>query len=284
MVAQNIDVDDRDNTSWYLHMAGRYPRLTHEQEIALAQRIEAHDTAALHALVEHNLLLVVANAKYYATDEYPLLDLLQEGNVGLMHAAQKYDWRKGWRFSTYATWWIRQYIQRYVAQNRRHMTLPVHAGGRIARAWAIARNASGENGVTEIGVEAVARQMHISEVEALDLLESDVSVLSLDVPLSNGHDAYYSLEEILPDPLAQDHEAVSELRHDINITLADLPERERTVIAYRYGLVDGQEHTLCETGNQFHPTLSRERVRQIEQDALRMLRSVRSSQLLRDYM
>jgi len=249
-----------DSVKQYLKEIGMYPLLTAEQELLLAERIAHGDGRARQRLIEANLRLVVSIAKRYSNQGLPLLDLIQEGNIGLMRATQKFDYKRGFRFSTYATWWIRQAISRAIAEHSRSIHIPVHVVELIYKIKRVARRLYQEQGIEPLTRERV-----------VELLTASEQPISLDAPMAD--DEEYHLADTLEDvtmapPVDQTaHKALSD---HIDQALNVLSPRERTIIEMRYGLKDGHTFSLDEVSILFH--LTRERIRQIEVKALRKLR------------
>lgn len=292
----------------YLNGIGRTSLLTAEDEVELAKRIEAGlyaqhqlDTrprlgqkrkAELYAVVkegisarqhllEANLRLVVSLAKRYTGRGMPLLDLIQEGNLGLIRAMEKFDYSKGFKFSTYATWWIRQAITRGMADQSRTIRLPVHLVEQVNKLARIKRELHQQLG-REATLEELAAESGIPEDKIEDLLEHSKDPVSLDMPVGNDEEA--PLGDFIEDSEAADAESivVSHIMHsDVRDVLKTLDEREEQVIQYRYGLIDGQPRTLDQIGKLFG--LSRERVRQIEREVMSKLREGDRAEKLRSY-
>lgn len=265
----------------YLGEIGRFPLLTAEQEMALAKRVAEGELEAQQRLVEANLRLVVSIAKRYNNHGIHLLDLVQEGNLGLIRAAQKFDPSRGFRFSTYATWWIRQAISRAVAEHTRTIHIPVHVVELIYKIKRITRHLYQELGRDPLA-EEIARAANLTKERVVELQGMAENPISLDAPLVD--DEQYHLADMLEDPRATapadvvTHQA---LRDQIASALESLNMRERQVIELRYGLYDGHCHTLEELSAFFK--LTRERIRQIEVKALRTLRHPIQVCLLRDF-
>jgi len=265
----------------YLAEVGRYPLLTAEQEMILAQRTKNGDLQAQQRLVEANLRLVVSFAKRYTTHGIALLDLIQEGNLGLIRAAQKFDPQRGFRFSTYATWWIRQAMSRAVAEHTRTIHVPVHVVELIYKMKRVTRQLYQDLG-RDPEPEEIAHEINLSKERVLELQGIAETPVSLDAPLMD--DEQYNLSDMLEDPHAAapaDVVALQALRDQITQALATLNQRDRLVIELRYGLHDGYCHTLEELSEQFK--LTRERIRQIEVKALRTLRQPIQIHQLREY-
>ena len=264
----------------YLTEIGRSPLLTAEQELRLARRVMAGETEALQQLVEANLRLVVSIAKRYMNQCVSLLDLVQEGNLGLIRAAQKFDPARGCRFSTYATWWIRQAISRAVAEQTRSIHVPVHIVEQIYKLKRVERMLYQELG-REPTADELGRAVKCSKQRIIELQSMAETPISLDAPLLE--DDQFSLAETLEDTQATTPSDVvthATLRAQIADALEHLSMRERQVIELRYGLHDGSCHTLEELSERFK--LTRERVRQIEVKALRTLRQPMYASLLSD--
>jgi RNA polymerase primary sigma factor len=270
-----------DALSLFLNEAGRYPLLTPDEEIELAKRIERGDLAARERMVNSNLRLVVSLArKYHGVGDLCLLDLIQEGILGLIRAVEKFDWRKGFRFSTYATLWIRQAIQRGLADRGRTIRLPVNVAQRERRVAKAERLLSAQLG-REPTLEEVAEHSELDPSEVADIGSASRVVASLDRPVGEEGDA--SLGDLLPSDTAAPAEEVEvELREQaVRDTVAALPEREREVIKLRYGLNgDRTPKPLTQVGQQLG--VSPERVRQIEERALQHLALRREMQALQD--
>jgi RNA polymerase primary sigma factor len=265
----------------YLGEIGRFPLLTADQEMTLAKRVAEGDLEAQQRLVEANLRLVVSIAKRYNSHSIHLLDLVQEGNLGLIRAAQKFDPARGFRFSTYATWWIRQAISRAVAEHTRTIHIPVHVVELIYKIKRITRHLYQELGRDPLADE-IARAANLTKERVVELQSMAETPISLDAPLID--DEQYHLADTLEDPRATaPAEAVTHqaLRDQITCALEGLNMRERQVIELRYGLYDGHCHTLEELSAFFK--LTRERIRQIEVKALRTLRHPIQSHQLRDF-
>ncbi|HLQ29812.1 MAG TPA: sigma-70 family RNA polymerase sigma factor [Ktedonobacteraceae bacterium] len=265
----------------YLGEIGRYPLLTAEQEMNIAWSVAAGDIEAQQHLVEANLRLVVSIAKRYNNQGISLLDLVQEGNLGLIRAAQKFDPARGFRFSTYATWWIRQAISRAVAEHTRTIHIPVHVVELIYKIKRISRRLYQELG-RDPSPEEIAQAAHLTKERIVELQSMAEMPVSLDAPLID--DEQYHLADTLEDTRATapaDVVTHQVLRDQISSAMMALNQRERQVIELRYGLHDGHCHTLEELSSYFK--LTRERIRQIEVKALRTLRHPIQIHLLRDF-
>jgi RNA polymerase primary sigma factor len=265
----------------YLAEIGRFPLLTSEQELKIARRVLEGDIQAQQHLVEANLRLVVSIAKRYNNQGISLLDLIQEGNLGLIRAVQKFDPRRGFRFSTYATWWIRQAISRAVAEHTRTIHVPVHVVELIYKMKRITRQLYQDLGRDPFP-EEVAQVINLTKERIVELQSIAETPISLDAPLID--DEQYHLADMLEDMHAAapaDVVTHQVLRDQITHALETLSQRERQVIELRYGLQDGYCHTLEELSVYFK--LTRERIRQIEVKALRTLRQPIQVHLLRDF-
>jgi len=286
---EEVDIEEEDRrgaiddaVKQYLKEIGMYPLLTAEQELQLAERISRGDLRARQQLIEANLRLVVSVAKRYSSQGLPLLDMIQEGNIGLMRAAQKFDYRRGFRFSTYATWWIRQSISRAIAEHSRTIHIPVHVVEFIYKIKRIARRIYQEQGIEALP-EQIAAEVGLSKERIVELLSVSEQPVSLDAPVAD--DEQYHLADALEDTsMTPTVDEVSQkvLRDSIEQAMAILNPRERTIIEMRYGLQDGHYHTLDEVSIEFK--LTRERIRQIEVKALRKLRYPERYYELRDFV
>jgi RNA polymerase primary sigma factor len=257
-----------DALTLFMNRAGRYPLLTAADEVALAKRVERGDAAAKERMINSNLRLVISIAKRYQGRDLPLLDLIQEGVIGLNRAVEKFDWRRGYKFSTYATWWIRQACQRAISSQSTTIRVPTHVHERrikLARAASRLEARLGHEPTREeLAEEAGLSLQHVEE--ALDAAEAPVS---LNVPV--GSDGDGELGDLFSDPNAGDPEeeaADSFRRRAVRRAVATLPDRERRILELRFGL-DGEIQTLEEIGKELG--LTRERVRQLERDALARL-------------
>ncbi|HVB60217.1 MAG TPA: sigma-70 family RNA polymerase sigma factor [Ktedonobacteraceae bacterium] len=265
----------------YLGEIGRYPLLTAEQESQLAWRVTHGDIEAQQRLVEANLRLVVSIAKRYSNKGVMLLDLVQEGNLGLIRATQKFDPSRGFRFSTYATWWIRQAISRAVAEHTRAIHIPVHVVELIYKLKRISRHLYQELGRDPLP-EEIARAANLTKERVVELQSMAETPISLDAPLID-EEQYHLADSLEDTSVAAPVDVVTHqvLRDQIASAMDVLNQRERQVIEWRYGLHDGYCHTLEELSAHFK--LTRERIRQIEVKALRTLRQPIQVHLLRDY-
>jgi RNA polymerase primary sigma factor len=260
-----------DAVKLYLQRIGRVPLLTREDEIRLAKRIEANDMRAKNALIEANLRLVVSIAKRYQGRGLTLLDLIQEGNMGLIRGVEKFDWRRGFKFSTYATWWIRQAMTRALADQSRTIRIPVHMVERMNKVHAVRRQLAQQLERDPTPAE-IAAKLELPEEKVEDLLKMGQEPVSLEAPVGSGDEAAELADFIADDVGDRPLEVVArQLRQvDVQSVLKTLGERERHVIELRYGLNGDDPMTLEEIGK--HVGLTRERVRQIEVQTLHMLR------------
>lgn len=254
--------------------------LTHTEEVDLAQKAAAGDDLARRTLIESNLRLVIAIARRYTSTGVPLIDLIQEGNLGLMRAAEKFDYRRGCHFGTYATWWIRQAVSRAAGEQSRLIHLPEHVATRLRKVRRVAAQLSQENGLDPLPAQ-IAEACNIDVNEVVDLLGIIEQPVSLDAPVDD--EARYSLADTLEDSAAPaPAETASQhlLGEELHRALALLTPRERSVITLRYGIGDGRSRTLLEVGKELG--ISRERVRQLEVVALMKLRGISSSAALKE--
>jgi len=271
-----------DPVRMYLKEIGKIPLLTSEEEIELAQAIEQNNEDARRRLAEANLRLVVSIAKKYVGRGMLFLDLIQEGNLGLIKAVEKFDYRKGYKFSTYATWWIRQAITRAIADQARTIRIPVHMVETINKLIRISRQLVQELGREPLP-EEIAQEMNISEDRVREILKIAQEPVSLETPIGEEDDSH--LGDFIEDHEAQapaDAAAFELLKEQLEDVLDTLSAREEKVLRLRFGLDDGRSRTLEEVGQFFGVT--RERIRQIEAKALRKLRHPMRSKRLRDYL
>ena len=280
-IAENsINIDD--HVRMYLKEIGKVALLSGDEEIELAKRIENGDEEAKRRLAEANLRLVVSIAKKYVGRGMLFLDLIQEGNLGLLKAVEKFDYRKGYKFSTYATWWIRQAITRAIADQARTIRIPVHMVETINKLIRVSRQLLQELGREPTDDELAAEmQMPVEKVRETRKIAQEP--VSHETPIGEEEDSH--LGDFIPDddiPAPADAAAFSLLKEQLNEVLNTLNERERDVLRLRFGLVDGKARTLEEVGSQFNVT--RERIRQIEAKALRKLRHPSRSKKLKDYL
>jgi RNA polymerase primary sigma factor len=310
LAKERIERDDEDLVRLYLTDIGQYPLLTKDDEVRLAQAIEAGRAAecdvakatkglttakkrelrravmegeqAQQTFVQSNLRLVVSIAKKYQASGLPLLDLIQEGNLGLMHAVEKFDWRKGFKFSTYATWWIRQAITRAIADQARTIRIPVHMVETINKVIRVQRQLLQDLG-REPTVDELGEKTEMSPARVREILRVSQETVSLEQPMGDGED--FSLSDLIEDEAAiapSEAAARALLNEAVKEALSELTEREQKVVRLRFGLDDGQMRTLEEVGKEFGVT--RERIRQIESKTLAKLRHPMRSSRLRDYL
>ena len=285
---ENIDlsipegVGVEDPVRMYLKEIGKVPLLTAEEEIELAQRMEKGDEAAKKRLAEANLRLVVSIAKRYVGRGMLFLDLIQEGNLGLIKAVEKFDYRKGYKFSTYATWWIRQAITRAIADQARTIRIPVHMVETINKLIRVSRQLLQELG-REPTPDEIAEKMDLTSERVREILKISQEPVSLETPIGKEEDSH--LGDFIQDdnvPVPADAAAFTMLREQLEEVFGTLTDREQKVLRLRFGLDDGRARTLEEVGKEFNVT--RERIRQIEAKALRKLRHPSRSRKLRDYL
>lgn len=271
-----------DPVRMYLKEIGRIPLLTFDEEVDLAKRIENGEEAARKKLVESNLRLVVSIAKKYVGRGMTLLDLIQEGNQGLIRAVEKYDWKKGFKFSTYATWWIRQAITRAIADQARTIRIPVHMVENINRFMRVQRRLMQELG-RQPTPEEIAVELDIEPEKAREIIKISQQPASLDTPVGDEEDSY--LGDFIYDvtaPTLFDTASRGLLKEQLGSVLGTLSDREKRVLEERFGLRDGKPKTLEEVGKMF--AVTRERIRQIEAKALRKLRHPSRGNKLKDYL
>jgi RNA polymerase primary sigma factor len=269
-----------DSLRLYLREIGKVPLLTADQEVTLAKRIERGDMSAKTQMTEANLRLVVSIAKGYLGRGLSFLDLIQEGSLGLIRAVEKFDYRKGYKFSTYATWWIRQAVTRAIADKARTIRIPVHMVEKLNKVVHIERQLVQRLG-REPNAEEIAEELEISPEEVREILRMAQLPVSLEKPIGEEEDS--SLGDFVQDETAEspfDTAQLSLRREDIEMALHALPLRERQVIALRFGLHGGPPQTLEEVGRAFGVT--RERIRQIENNTLKKLEHLPEAQSLRD--
>ncbi|SFK81762.1 RNA polymerase primary sigma factor [Lachnospiraceae bacterium KH1T2] len=285
---ENLDLSVPDSVSiedpvrMYLKEIGKVPLLSAEEEIDLAQRMENGDEEAKKKLAEANLRLVVSIAKRYVGRGMLFLDLIQEGNLGLIKAVEKFDYRKGYKFSTYATWWIRQAITRAIADQARTIRIPVHMVETINKLIRISRQLLQELG-REPTPEEIAKEMNMPVDRVREILKISQEPVSLETPIGEEEDSH--LGDFIQDdqvPVPADAAAFTLLKEQLGEVLETLTDREQKVLRLRFGLNDGRARTLEEVGKEFNVT--RERIRQIEAKALRKLRHPSRSRKLKDYL
>ena len=266
----------------YLKEIGKVPLLTADEEVELAKRMEEGDVEAKKKLAEANLRLVVSIAKRYVGRGMLFLDLIQEGNLGLIKAVEKFDYKKGYKFSTYATWWIRQAITRAIADQARTIRIPVHMVETINKFVRVQRQLLQELG-REPYPEEIAEQMGMPVERVREIQKISLEPVSLETPVGEEEDSH--LVDFIQDEkmsFLQDEASFVFLHEQLMEVLKTLTPREQQVLSLRFGLYDGQPRTLEEVGKQFHVT--RERIRQIEDKALRKLRLPSRSRKLKDYL
>ena len=284
------NIKDRHSTNYdsiqiYLREIGQYPLLTAAEERTLAQRIEKSDAEARNILARSNLRLVVSIAKKYVgrSPDLTLLDLIQEGNLGLFRAVDKFDWKKGYKFSTYATWWIRQAITRALADQSRTIRIPVHMVETIAKYKQVSRRLSQVLG-RDPQAEEIAVEMGVEPEKIYQIEKINQDTLSLENPIGSDDDEKSTLGDFIPDdkipsPVQESSERI--LSEQVKEILSDLSPKERKILEMRHGLMDGVYHTLEEVGKEFGVT--RERIRQIEAKALEKIRTHIKARHLKSY-
>ena len=279
-VPEGVSIEDP--VRMYLKEIGKVPLLTADEEVELAQRMEQGDMEAKKKLAEANLRLVVSIAKRYVGRGMLFLDLIQEGNLGLIKAVEKFDYKKGYKFSTYATWWIRQAITRAIADQARTIRIPVHMVETINKFVRVQRQLLQELG-REPYPEEIAKHMNMPVDRVREIQKISLEPVSLETPIGEEEDSH--LGDFLPDdnvPVPADAAAFTLLKEQLVEVLGTLTEREQKVLRLRFGLDDGRARTLEEVGKEFNVT--RERIRQIEAKALRKLRHPSRSRKLKDYL
>lgn len=279
-VPDGISIEDP--VRMYLKEIGKVPLLNAEEEIELAKRMELGDQEAKKRLAEANLRLVVSIAKRYVGRGMLFLDLIQEGNLGLIKAVEKFDYRKGYKFSTYATWWIRQAITRAIADQARTIRIPVHMVETINKLIRVSRQLLQELG-REPTPEEISEEMNMPVERVREILKISQEPVSLETPIGEEEDSH--LGDFIQDdnvPIPADAAAFTLLKEQLQEVLGTLTEREQKVLTLRFGLEDGRARTLEEVGKEFNVT--RERIRQIEAKALRKLRHPSRSRKLKDYL
>ncbi len=281
-VSLNDSVSIDDPVRMYLKEMGKVPLLTADEEIEIARRVENGDESAREKLAEANLRLVVSIAKRYVGRGMLFLDLIQEGNLGLIKAVEKFDYTKGYKFSTYATWWIRQAITRAIADQARTIRIPVHMVETIHKLSRVKRQLVQALG-RDPSVDEIAEAMDVSIERVREIIKIAQDPVSLETPIGEEEDSH--LGDFIPDddiPLPSDAAAATLLREQLMQVLSSLTPREEKVLRLRFGIDDGRQRTLEEVGKEFNVT--RERIRQIEAKALRKLRHPTRSRKLRDYL
>ncbi len=282
-ILKNIQTNiSTDAIRSYLYEIGRIPLLTGEEEVILAKRIEKGDNEASQLLITANLRLVVSIAKKYSKSNLELLDLIQEGNIGLMRAVEKFDYKKGFKFSTYATWWIRQAITRAIADQARTIRVPVHMIETINKFNKVSNTLATKLGRPATD-EEIAKEMDIEIEKIAEIRKIKQNPTSLATPIGEEKDS--KLQDIIPDDWSQspeDYATGEYLKNQLHEILDSLQDRERRVLSLRFGLDDGVSRTLEEVGKEFGVT--RERIRQIEAKALKKLKEKSAQQKLDDYI
>ncbi len=279
-IAEVMSVNDP--VRMYLKEIGKIPLLSSDEEMELAKRLEEGDEHAHNQMVESNLRLVVSIAKRYVGRGMPFLDLIQEGNLGLIKAVGKFDYTKGYKFSTYATWWIRQAISRAIADHARTIRIPVHMVETINRVSRVHHELVQDLGRDPSTAE-IAQKLHMPQEKVEEIMRVALEPISLETPVGEEDDSH--LGDFIQDEDASepaDAATYMMLREQLASVLKTLTPREEKVLCLRYGLIDGKMHTLEEVGDEFEVT--RERIRQIEAKALRKLRHPSRSKLLKDFM
>ncbi|MDR2532545.1 MAG: RNA polymerase sigma factor RpoD [Oscillospiraceae bacterium] len=271
-----------DPVKIYLKEIGRFPLLSAEEEIDLATRMAQGDNNARRRLSEANLRLVVSIAKKYVGRGMQFLDLIQEGNLGLIKAVEKFDYTKGYKFSTYATWWIRQAITRAIADQARTIRIPVHMVETITKVKKISSQLLHRNG-HEPTADEIAREINLPVDRVREIIRIAQDPVSLETPIGEEEDSH--LGDFIPDedaPAPAEAASLTLLKEQLSDVLATLTDREEKVLRLRFGLTDGRQRTLEEVGREFNVT--RERIRQIEAKALRKLRHPSRSKKLKDFL
>ncbi len=279
-LADGVAIDDP--VKIYLKEIGRVPLLTQDEEIELAQRMKDGDSAAKKRLAEANLRLVVSIAKRYGGRGMSFLDLIQEGNLGLIKAVEKFDYTKGFKFSTYATWWIRQSITRAIADQARTIRIPVHMVETITKVKKVSSQLLHQNG-RDPSADEIAQALDMPVERVREIMRIAQDPVSLETPIGEEEDSH--LGDFIPDENAPEPTEAASLvllKEQINQVLSTLTEREEEVLRLRFGLEDGRSRTLEEVGQMFNVT--RERIRQIEAKALRKLRHPNRSNKVKDFI
>ena len=276
-----LSIMSDDPVKIYLKEIGNYPLLSMDEEVELAKKIAEGNQSATDRLTESNLRLVVSIAKKYVGRGLSFLDLIQEGNLGLIKAVDKFDYSKGYKFSTYATWWIRQAITRSIADQSRTIRIPVHMSEVINKAYRISRSLLQELG-REPTEEEIAKEMNLPVDKVREIMKISADPISLDTPIGEEDDSHlgdFIKDDTIMGP--EDAAAYTMLQDQIQKLLTTLSEREQRVLILRFGLLDGRTRTLEEVGKEFNVT--RERIRQIEAKALRKLRHPNRARMLRGF-
>jgi len=280
LISEGLPIED--HVRMYLKEIGKVPLLSMDKEIELAEKMAQGDEAAKQELVEANLRLVVSIAKRYVGRGMFFLDLIQEGNLGLMKAVEKFDHTKGYKFSTYATWWIRQAITRAIADQARTIRIPVHMVETINKVHRVSRQLLQELG-HEASADEVAKVINMSPDKVREIMKLAQEPVSLETPIGEEEDSH--LGDFIQDndaPAPAEAASLSMLREQLEEVLNTLTPREASVIKLRFGFVDGTLHTLEDVGKEFN--ITRERIRQIEAKALRKLRHPSRAKKLRDFL
>ena len=278
----DISSTTQDPVKMYLKDIGKVPLLSAEEEIELAKRMEAGDEMAKKKLAESNLRLVVSIAKRYVGRGMLFLDLIQEGNLGLLKAVEKFDYRKGYKFSTYATWWIRQAITRAIADQARTIRIPVHMVETINKVTRVSRDLLQKLGREPLP-EEVGEVMGLPKERVQEIMKIEQEPVSLETPIGEEEDSHlgdFIQDESIPTPVEATNQTL--LHEQLDEVVSTLTEREQRVIKLRFGWDDGRPRTLEEVGKEFNVT--RERIRQIEAKALRKLRHPNRSRKLKDFL
>ena len=278
----DISSTTQDPVKMYLKDIGKVPLLSAEEEIELAKRMEAGDEMAKKKLAESNLRLVVSIAKRYVGRGMLFLDLIQEGNLGLLKAVEKFDYRKGYKFSTYATWWIRQAITRAIADQARTIRIPVHMVETINKVTRVSRDLLQKLGREPLP-EEVGEVMGLPKERVQEIMKIAQDPVSLETPIGEEEDSHlgdFIQDESIPTPVEATNQTL--LHEQLDEVVSTLTEREQRVIKLRFGWDDGRPRTLEEVGKEFNVT--RERIRQIEAKALRKLRHPNRSRKLKDFL
>ena len=281
--SQYLDDASDDSVRLYLREIGKIPLLSSEEELELAQRVIAGDKKAKDKMAEANMRLVVSIAKRYSGRGLDFLDLIQEGNTGLLRAVEKFDWTKGFKFSTYATWWIRQAITRSIADQARTIRIPVHMVETINKLMRTSRRLMQELG-REPAPEEIGKEMEMDPDKVREILKISQNTTSLEAPVGSGEDESVLGDFIADEKQVSPYESTSQqmLRENIDEVLGTLSDREARVLKMRFGLAGNKMMTLEEVGRKFGVT--RERIRQIEAKALRKLKHPSKRKKLQDFL